>query len=212
MTHMLNRRLIGEFTHDAGVGASLDLPDTLPMDYVNVLRVADGFITKDRRFRLFGTHQIGQLPSVYEWNQSPWRNCYGHLMTDVFIVAEDIFGDQYGYDLGHGNAGQFIKVLCEGAERVALAPNSLGEFLVQKVLVESPTAYDYDLALRAAERGLMHRDTEHLAFELPLIANGEYSETNLQIESPALHLSILGQLSSQIADKEEGTPIRRFGS
>ncbi len=209
---MLTRGLVEEFAYDARAGVSLEIRGILPMDYLKVLRVVDGFITKDRRFRLFGTRQTGQLPSVFEWNQAPWRNAYGHLLADVLIVAEDVFGDQYGYELDRGNTGAFIKFFCEGAERIGLSPGTLEEFLVQKVLVTSPTAYDHDLAVRAAKRGLLPLETEHLAFELPLLTNGEYAETNLKIESPSLHLGVLGQLSNQVAGKDEGAPIRRFGS
>ena len=204
---MLDRELIDEFAYEAGQGQLLEV-EKLPFDFQKVLRVANGFYTKDRLFRLFGIQPIGRLPSVYEWNQSSWKENYRHLLEDVFIVAEDVFGDQYGYDL----AGSLVKVFCEGGERIRLEPNSLEEFLLQRVFVETPNAFDYGLVLEAVKSGLRPSEIEHLAFELPLVTNGEYSVANLQIESPALHLSVLGQISIQVDDMEAGTQIGRFGA
>lgn len=193
-----------------GVTQPVEGVTDLPHDYLEVVRLANGFCTRDGTFRLFGTARFDQLPSVFEWNTACWRKSYGQLFEGLFIVAEDIFGDQYGYGMGEAATGPLLKIRCEGGERCVLSGN-LATFLVNSVLSEVPTAYDYDLVTRAFEAGLRPNKCEHLAFVLPLIANGEYDVSNLHVESTALHLGTLGQMSLLNREFEDGTPIRRFG-
>src|SRR5262245_40506529 len=69
----------------------------LPNDYYRIVGHADGFIVRDATFRFFGLTATGQLPSIEQWNAEPWIAEYRELTKDIVFVAEDLFGDQYGF-------------------------------------------------------------------------------------------------------------------
>jgi hypothetical protein len=182
----------------------------LPSDYAAVLMQANGFYTSDGAFRLFGTRSLGELPSVTEWNASAWRESYGGILEGLMLVAEDVFGDQYGYEIGCSQSSSLLKIYCEGGERKVLEQRELGTFLEESVLIEEPTAYDFKIFQQARSLGLRPELDEHLAFELPLIVNGEYDISNLHVEPTTLHLGVLGQISLNNRGLANATPIRRF--
>ena len=169
--------------------------------------VADGFITTDGLFRVFGFEGDNQLPSLDEWNLSDWKRDYGSLAHGVLFIAEDIFGDQYGYDFR--SKRQFVKFYCEGGEIEAL-DGGLNWFIAALVDPIAFGALDAELIEAARVSGRWPSDNEHLAFKLPLIAGGERNASNLGIESVALHLGMLAQISRQTLDQDDGTPIARF--
>src|SRR5262245_14473493 len=67
-----------------------------PSGLLALFEFADGFISKDRLFRVFGMTSDAQIPSVEVWNTSEWKTAYGSLAEGLLFIAEDIFGDQYG--------------------------------------------------------------------------------------------------------------------
>jgi hypothetical protein len=62
-----------------------------------LLEFSDGFFTRDGVFRVFGIENLGAIPGIVEWNSSQWKKGYRALAEDLLFIAEDIFGDQYGY-------------------------------------------------------------------------------------------------------------------
>ncbi|MCA9140949.1 MAG: hypothetical protein KDB00_29460 [Planctomycetales bacterium] len=183
-----------------------DITD-LPVSYRTVLLHANGFSTRDGVFRLFGTERLESLPNIYDWNESTWRKGYGDIFDGILVVAEDIFGDQYGYER---ESSSLVKVFCEGGERQVIDSSDLVSFLKTSILVDEPNAYDVQMVRQAFKAEMRPRLDEHLAFELPLIANGEYDITNLHVESTPLHLGVLGQMSLKNRGLPDGTPIRHF--
>ncbi len=121
-------------------------------------------------------------------------------------MAEDIFGDLYGYAFD-GETCALTKVFCEGGERVACEPGDVVEFLRKRVFSDSPSAFDSRLAHEALSAGLRPDNGEHLAFALPLIAGGSPSVENLTVEPVELHLGVLAQLSLTNSATPDGTPI-----
>src|SRR5262245_16611798 len=88
----------------------------MPNAYWELLRLANGFVLDDGLFRVFGTASLDVLPSVLEWNSSEWIRSYGDVFHRVAIIAEDVFGDQYGFADMDGRGPEFVKVLCEGGK------------------------------------------------------------------------------------------------
>ena len=199
--------------HSVVVGAGIApiVRRVLPVDYIEVLKAANGFVTEKGWFRLFGTNPLGvRLPSIDEWNASPWKKEYGGAFDGFYIIAEDVFGDQYGFLLEDGANARLCKAFCEGAKIERLEYPDLKDFLLRQVLVNRPTAFDFALADAAEKAGIRAGPSEHLAFQLPLICGGEYQVSNLTVESPSLHLGLLGQMTKRNASLEEGTKISRI--
>lgn len=179
----------------------------VPTDYWAVLKVANGFTTRQNLFRLF---PLGSgADSVEAQNQAEWCAGYGALLQDFVVIADDVFGDLYGYRV-RGAKSQLAKFLCEGGEIELCKPSTLSDFLREQVLTERPSAFDAEFAAEAFESGLTCSASEHLAFTLPLIAGGEYSLDNLGVESRELHLGTLGQISVANSGLPDGTEIARF--
>lgn len=180
-----------------------------PKGLITLLGVADGFITGDGLFRVFGFGHDDQLPSLEQWNRSEWKQAYGPLAHGIVFIAEDVFGDQYGYDFR--GKRQFVKFYCEGGEIEALE-GGINWFIEALVDPFGSGALDGELVKAVRLRGKWPSHKEHLAFKLPLIAGGDRTVDNLEVESVDLHLGILAQLSRQNLDQVDGTPIAHFKS
>jgi hypothetical protein len=181
-----------------------------PEEYLRVLRLVNGFVAKDARFRVFGIDPSEALLDVQRWNRAAWKNKYGGLAKDLLLVAEDVFGDQYGYQVKEGSP-RLVKFWCEGGEVEDLpAKGGLEPWLLEHVLTSEPNAFDLVLAEAAAGEGLNPSVDEHLSFVLPLIAGGTTTVDNVEIAQRDFHLNILGQLSVQMHGVPEGTRISRF--
>lgn len=180
----------------------------LPLDFLSILRVTNGLITKDCVFRVFGTESGQLIPSVFEWNAAEWKQQYGELAESLVFVAEDIFGDQYGYDFRDGRP-LFVKFYCDGgqAEQVPGGVNQLVESLIEP---RRGLLVDFTLLDSAFGAGLVVNAQQHLAFRVPLIVGGTRGVENLCVESVALHLGTLAQIAVRNTSLPEGAMIRRF--
>ena len=179
-----------------------------PKGFASLLAVANGFITKGRLFRVFGTDADPLVPSLEAWNASEWKAAYGHV-ADVFIVAEDIFGDQYGYRFEPKR--QLVKLWCEGGEGEALEGGInwlIGAFFDPF----GSGALDEAILEAALQRGLQPQANEHLAYTLPLVTGGDRTADNLSVESAALHLGTVSQLTRANRGHQDGSAISRFRS
>jgi hypothetical protein len=202
---------IGQYAIAVGQPMPTEEFSALPFSYMDVLRLANGFITRNGWFRFFGTRSVlSGIPSVGEWNNSAWKREYGSVFNGFYIIAEDIFGDQYGFWLNERTDARPCKIFCEGAIAQFLDFSDTMEFLLKSVLVDQPTAFDSVLADSAWKNGIRAGVGEHLAFSLPLILGGEYSIFNLGVESTALHLGLLGQLTLKNSILSDATSISRF--
>jgi hypothetical protein len=183
----------------------------LPKTYLDTLRIANGFVLKNGYFRVFGTERLDGLVNVYDWNASSWKQEYREILRGVFIIAEDIFGDQYGFLCNERGEMRLVKVFCEGGE-IEEQDGDFISFLRNRILSNQPLAFDFDLANDAWQAGLMPKLDEHLAFRLPLVSGGDYDLSNLQVETVALHLGMLGQMTLKNKSLPEGTKISGFPS
>jgi hypothetical protein len=181
----------------------------LPNDYYRVLQHANGFLVRGNAFRFFGLEPCGALPSIAQWNASAWVAEYGDLVHDLVFVAEDVFGDQYGFSYREGTP-RAIKFWCEGGEVESLVCESLDQWLVATVLVAEPSVFDAALIRKARQRGLEPAPNQHLSFELPLVTGGKYAVGNLEVLDSHVHLHLLGQLSLKNRSLPEGARIARF--
>lgn len=174
----------------------------LPPDYLAVLRIANGFTTLRPRFTLYSYEEATARRTA------EWVGGYGSLIEGFMSIGEDIFGDQYGYLTRPDAAPVLARFLCEGGQIEACLPRLLPDFLERQILGPSPAGLDFGLAAAAWQLGLQPTEQEHLAFKVPLIAGGAYTVDNLGVESAALHLGLLGQLSVQVRGLSDGQPIR----
>ena len=180
-----------------------------PKGLITLLGVADGFITTHGLFRVFGFGRDDRLPSLEDWNLSQWKEAYGSLARGILFVGEDVFGDQYGYD--YRGKRRFVKFYCEGGEIEPLE-GGINWFIEALVDPLGVGALDRGLIEAARTKFRWPSDNEHLAFRLPLIAGGERAASNLGVESVALHLGTLAQISRRNLDQADGTQIARFTS
>ncbi len=186
----------------------------LPASYLELLRVANGFVLHRKAFRLFGIDTREAALDLRSWNRSSWVAEYGALAADLVFLAEDVFGDQYGlrYSDGAERNPVLVKFWCEGGETEVIEAESLHAWLTSCVLRETPTAWDSALARAALARGLAPSETEHLSFATPLVAGGDLEESNLEVMERVFHLHLLGQLSQKNRSLPEGARITRFWS
>jgi len=184
----------------------------LPASYLDVLHVANGFVSNRKAFRLFGIDTQVPALDLHLWNKSSWVAEYGDLAANLVFIAEDIFGDQYGLRFAQGTDQNpvLVKFCCEGGETEVIEAESLAAWLTGSVLREEPTPLDWDLATAAFARGLMPSEAEHLSFSLPLVAGGNAEESNLEVMDRVFHLHLLGQLSLRNRHLPEGAKIDRF--
>lgn len=180
----------------------------LPHNFLGILRASNGLVTKGGLFRVFGTELGKLIPTIFEWNSAEWKREYGKLSEGLLFVAEDIFGDQYGYET-RDDSEKFVKFYCEGGETEEV-PGGFIRF--REALAEPRGAGILDVALldAAFESGLKPKVQEHLAFRLPLVVGGAYQIDNLEVENVVLHLGTLAQLSVRNASFPDGTVINRF--
>jgi hypothetical protein len=173
-----------------------------------LLSIANGLVTRDRAFRVFGTDPLPGIPSLSQWNESDWKKAYESLANDLIFVAEDAFGDQYGYRF-LPNGSEFIKFCCEGGKTMVVEQgiNQLIESLIDPA---RGNLIDLDLFAGAKAKGLVVGENQHLAFHIPLIVGGQYAISNLTIESTDLHLGTLAQLSVKNLEVLAGTKIDKF--
>ena len=180
----------------------------LPKGILAILQIANGLVVHDRHFRIFGTVSSEKVPSLEEHNSASWKKQYGDALEGVMIVADDIFGDQYGYRF-EGEKKNFLKFHCEGGKTEPLEKgiNHLIEGMIQP---HSCGLLDIDLILAAKTNGFTPSASQHLAFRVPLMVGGARDIYNLTIESESLHLGTLAQLYQSTASKNDGTLINRF--
>lgn len=173
-----------------------------------LLSFSDGFITSNRIFRVFGSNSDPMIPSLDAWNDLDWIRGYGDPINDILFICDDIFGDQYGYFFGRKRT--FVKFYCEGGS-IEEIPGGINEFIEGVLDGMDSHLVDRELLKEAFDRGLKPNANEHLAFEMPLVVGGERAVDNLNIESVALHLGTLSQLTQEGKKHSEGQRIRRFG-
>lgn len=176
----------------------------LPKGAIALLNVANGFVTRTRFFRVFGTHPTSEVPSLAQWNNSEWKCEYGHLAKDVIFIGEDIFGDQYGY-LFQGERPIFVKFYCEGGS-IEPIHDGINHFIQSLIEPKETVLLDWSLLNKASQAGKFPAANQHLAFRVPLIVGGSPTEANLAVESVALHLGTLAQLSVRNQALPDKTP------
>jgi hypothetical protein len=186
----------------------------LPASYLDLLHVANGFVSNRKAFRLFGIDTRMPALDLRLWNRSSWVAEYGDLAASLVFIAEDIFGDQYGLRFASGTDQDpvLVKFWCEGGETEVIEAESLLAWLASSVLREEPTPLDWHLATAAFARGLTPSETEHLSFSVPLVAGGNAEESNLEVMDRVFHLHLLGQLSQKNRSLPEGAKINHFWS
>ena len=175
--------------------------------YTSLVLAHNGYILDGGLYRIYGVNAPGLVSrDLDDWSRAEWRDTYP-VPSNLLFFAENIFGDQIGYDT---RSQTFISFDCEGGKLTPLAFSSAGDWL-ESFRHGSPEDWiELDLVTAAAREGLIPTPTEHLSFELPLIAGGTPSAENLEVLDGAMHLSILGQITNQSRSVPAGTKIRSF--
>ena len=182
--------------------AGYDTPNGLKA----ILSFADGFVTKDSAFRVFGLHNDDILPGLTEHNASEWKQRYRELAQENLFIAEDLFGDQYGYRLKNGK-NEFVKFYCEGG-RIEPVPGGINHFIEAMISPTKSGIIDWGMVIAAFALGKRPNAGQHLAFQIPLIMGGDYDAQNIEIESRALHLGTLSQLTQELLKHPNQSKIK----
>ncbi len=195
---------------DGARGAPTWAGRELPQDYLGLLAEPNGFVAHGGAFRFFPYGQGSLLADALEWNRALWRSEYGELLApEVYIWAEDVFGDQYVYVVCDAQI-RLAKFLCEGGELKPISWPDVSTFLQHEVFAPDGKAVDMELVREALAMGLAPTLRQHLSFRLPLLYGGDYEASNLEVADANLHLSLLGQMSRQNASLPEGALVRDF--
>ena len=188
-------------------------------DFNSFLHSCNGGYTRDGFIHLFGT---SGPPShdLLQWNQSQlWKKYYG-LGDSFLIFAEDVFGNQYGFDLTKSRSKELDFNATEGPE------GNLKYFMVDNAtLIACADSFDsfIEWSIFSSEsdelRDLLRAFNQsygpvsqlhHLSARKPLVLGGDGSSIhNLEVTESVSNLRFLGHLVMQVKQLTPGTMIKR---
>ena len=144
-----------------------------------------------------------ELPTIFEWNNSPWRQAYGDLLVeDLFFFAEDVLGNQFAF----GDDGIVRFDIETGAtERMA---GDFAQFAARMVDNPDDLANRWLLNRWKKAKGQAPRPNQHLVPIVPFVAGGEFVASNLYALERYESMMLRGQIADQIKNVPDGTQIR----
>jgi hypothetical protein len=167
----------------------------------------NGGYTKDNYFHFLG---FGPQPAnnVVLWNsQLFWKQNYPKAQN-FFFFAEDVFGNQFGYEADNPTGEIFLFWVDDG--RVESFAKNLEEFI-------EFTVFDSDIfgkmrALSEAFYGYVGSRVQplhHISYKKPIILGGSADDIgNLEFSQSISHLKFLGQVVTQASRLPKGTKIK----
>lgn len=183
---------------------------TVPARYVDarlvrewrrLLEARNGFYCFESALHVFPSRSWKGNVGLDEWN-SPnlWRGEYGGLEEEMFFIAEDIFGCQFGlsgelictFDPETAETRHFCHSVSEWAERI------LGDF---NTLTGYSLAHEWQLRFGPLPIG------RRLVPKIPFVLGGEYSVENLYACSAVEGMKVRANLARQLVDVPEGGKI-----
>jgi hypothetical protein len=171
-------------------------------NWTDFLRVHNGLSAFKGGLRIFGTGS-SLLPGVEEWNRGDlWRCEYHGLDEGLFFFAEDIFGNQFGFD----SHGKVLRFLAETGDREPCGENFEGWL---QILLADPTE---ELSLWLLDDWLRENPkpklSEHLCPKVPFVAKGPTECGNLYACDRLESMRFKGSFAHQIRDIPTGGQIQ----
>jgi hypothetical protein len=161
----------------------------------------DGTAWVDGAIRVFGDVG-GALPSVSAWNDpARWVGEYGDLAAGLIYFAEDVFGNQFGWD------GTQIQLLAAETGRRSPVCSNPREWW--HLINEDPDTWalawlheDWVRTVGPVSLG------EHLAPKIPFVLGSEPTSEGLFVVDRWENMSFKASLATQLRDAPPGTKVR----
>lgn len=170
--------------------------------WIGFLQVHNGLSAFNGGLRIFGTVS-DSLPALEEWNSSVgWRVAYNELDEGLCFFAEDILGNQFGFD----RQGMVWRFLAETGDREPCGKD-FEEWL--DIVLADPAE---ELSLWLLEDWLREnskpRLSEHLCPKMPFVAQGATEISNLYTCGRLESMSFKGSFAHQIRNIVSGEQIQ----
>lgn len=166
-----------------------------------LLHRRDGFYAFESALHVLPAHSVGEHLGLDAWNSPElWRSSYDDLTDAWCFFAEDIFGGQFaigsdGISTFDPETGDFER-LASDVEGWAAAV-----FSDYEVLTGYPLAHEWQGRNGALPAG------QRLLPKVPFVLGGEFSVDNLYAADAVVGLRYRGELSKQLQQHPDGTPI-----
>lgn len=183
------------------------LPSNLPSLFRRFYGQSNGGLTKGGYFHFFGTGGPA-WHDVVAWNAPDiWKSSYEIDLSNLFFFSEDVFGNQFGFDLSSESENVFLFWVDDG--RLEHFAESVEEFLNYTVYGVETFREMKQLYERFPEsRGGSKLPLQHLSYKIPILLGGQSdSPLNLEYSDPIQHLRLLGQIVTQCKKLGHGTKV-----
>lgn len=142
------------------------------------------------------------------WNQPhDWKAAFGsHDLTRFVFFADDVFGNQFGYEPGTPNP-PVIRFDVQVGEVNELAP-SIEAFFEEVLVEDGDWLLGGDLLRSYRDGGEFLQVGQHLALLMPSLLGGSMDPENLRPVDPSTNLHLAGQVLTRIKPLPPGTEVR----
>jgi hypothetical protein len=192
---------------EGGPGADSECLRDLQESYRQFLSISTGGYTTDDFYHFFGLTG-GHGHNVLSWNDvGCWKRYFG-LDQTFFVFAENIFGDQFGFDLTRRR--KVVKILSSTTGDVANVPFSFESFVQSMVLEGRDAKLAATVQEYFAMSGEVYRPFHHLSHNIPPCLGGVlFDIRNLSLIDSLTNLTFTGQLLTQVKQLKPGTRIAK---
>jgi hypothetical protein len=185
-----------------------ELPAGLDEPYLSFLAECNGGYTRDNYIHLFG-EKGARGHNIFDWNNPElWKKYYG-MGESEFCFAEDIFGNQYCFDLREPK-GTVKMLMVDDGKLFFVSPTF--EFFIEAAVFDRETFEEMrDLSSRYFQRTCTEYQLfHHIAYKHPILLAGSDSDIgNLELSESVMHLRLLGQIVTQVKGLPKGTRIKK---
>ena len=189
MQDKLINELIAQLKYpiDSDSESSSSIPEGIEETYVRFSDASNGGYTNDRYIHVFGrSGPTGH--NVFGWNDPDLWKKYYDLDEKIFCFAEDLFGNQYCFDL-HERPGTVKMLWVDDGDLIFCSP-SFEDFIEDSVLKDEGSAQMRDLSRRYFEEsGVRYEPFHHLSNKHQLLLGVSDTDLgNLELSKSVVHI------------------------
>jgi len=184
---------------------SISLPPLVDNEYREFLAACNGGYTPDSFYHFFGSSGPA-WHDVVDWNRPErWKESFG-IVDDIFVFAEDIFGNQYGFrKLGKGTD---IRMISSFSGDISRAPSPFAAF-VEYLVFDKEVNPQAVLANEFLTRINQSFHGKHISYDVhPYLGGDQNDITNFDLIDSGVNLNWNGQLATQIRKLPPGTRLK----
>lgn len=165
-----------------------------------MMNISNGGFFFDRSFQIYSIDKMC-IMNIFDVNNKI-NTAYGELTNGLFFIAQDVFGNQFGF-----KNGEFIFFNIETAETSILA-NDFIEML--SVILEDVDFYTGNGFLKWYEMFYKEKIeyNQRICPKIPFVLGGEYESQNFHIQSYPNYIFLNANIAKQIFDLPDGLDVR----